>query len=221
MPPTHETEAFCLRLKAARLRRGLTLESIAEATKVCVSYYTALEANDVRRWPKGLFRRAFFRGYVTAIGLPADETTEEFARLFPEDDRAAASATAAPAEAPCRLVLDQSWHGIKTPFRSRLVHAVVDIGAIGVIAAGAWLAGLDVATTAAVTSVTYFTLATILFGESPAAWAHRWVPRSDGDAAEEPQHGSTDEDREWVSDARRVRPREDTPRLRVRFKTSP
>ncbi|MBY0497959.1 MAG: helix-turn-helix domain-containing protein [Cyanobacteria bacterium] len=96
MPPTHESEAFCLALKAARQRRGLTLENIAEATKVCVSYYAALEANDVRRWPKGLFRRAFFRGYVTAIGLPDDETMGEFVRLFPEDERAAAPAAPAP-----------------------------------------------------------------------------------------------------------------------------
>ena len=224
MPPQHETEAFCLALKAARQRRGLKLEDIAEATKVCVSYYAALEKNDLKRWPKGLFRRSFFRGYVTAIGLPVDEMTEDFVRLFPEDDRAAAPAAVVAPDAACRLVLDQSWHGIKAPLRSRLVNAAVDGGVIGMISvAGAWVASIDFAIIAAITSVSYFTLATVLLGETPAAWARRWLPDndSDSDGGSNLADQADLDDREWVSDARRVRPRDAPARLRVRFKTSP
>ena len=224
MPPQHETEAFCLALKSARQRRGLKLEQIAEATKVCVSYYAALEANDLRHWPKGLFRRSFFRGYITAIGLPVDEMISDFVRLFPEDDRAAASVSASPESSSCRLVLDESWHGIKAPIGARLVNAAVDGGVIGAISvAAAWVASSDFSIAAAVTAVTYFTLATLLLGETPAAWVRRWVPTGESppDTAAElaVQDGGPD-DREWVSDARRVRPRDTPARLRVRFKTS-
>lgn len=224
MPPQHETEAFCLALKAARKRRGLTLESIAEATKVCVSYYTALEANDLRRWPKGLFRRSFFRGYVEAIGLPVEQTIEDFVRLFPEDDRAGPSPASSP-DAPVRLALDQSWHGTRPPLRDRLMNAVID-GAVvfGASAATAFLSRLDLAMAAAIISLTYFTLATLVFGETPASWLRKWLPTIAigvaGPSAPEAADAEMSEDRRWISDARRVRPRETTARLRVRFKSS-
>lgn len=220
MEPTPETKAFCRELKAARQRRGLTLEGIAESTKVCVSYYAALEANNVKRWPKGLFRRAFFRGYVEAIGLPVDTTTDEFARLFPEDDRAAAPAIAASDEAPCRLTLDRSFHGLKPPLGSRIVNASIDAIVVIVIALGAWLLGADLATAAAIASVSYFTLATMVLGETPAAWARRWQRPPDGGDGGETEPVTGEDGRQWISDARRVRPREATARLRVRFKTS-
>jgi hypothetical protein len=221
MEPTPETKAFCRELKAARQRRGLTLEKIADATKVCVSYYTALEANDVKRWPKGLFRRAFFRGYVTAIGLPVETTTEEFLRLFPEDDRAPTVAADVPDEPPCRLTLDQSFHGLKPPLTSRILNASIDAAAVILMAVAAWLLGANLAIAAAITSVTYFTLATLLLGETPATWLRRWRLHPETGAGDQPEPAPEEGSRSWISDARRVRPRETTARLRVRFKTSP
>jgi transcriptional regulator with XRE-family HTH domain len=220
MEPTPERTAFCRELKAARQRRGLTLEGIAESTKVCVSYYAALEQNDVKRWPKGLFRRAFFRGYVKAIGLPVDTTTDEFVRLFPDDDRPAASAIAGDDEVPCRLTLDQSFHGLKPPLASRIVNASIDAGVVIVIALGAWLIGMHLGTAAAIASVSYFTLSTMVLGETPAAWARRWQRPPDGGGGGETEQATDEDSRHWISDARRVRPREATARLRVRFKTS-
>lgn len=89
-------QEFCAALKAARERRGLKLTDISEATKVCPSYFSALERNDLRVWPKGLFRRSFFRAYAGTIGLPVEPTLEEFLRLFPEQEPAAAPPPPAP-----------------------------------------------------------------------------------------------------------------------------
>ena len=83
---TQTQQEFCSALKAARERRGLKLTDISEATKVCPSYFSALERNDLRVWPKGLFRRSFFRAYAGTIGLPVEPTLEEFLRLFPEQE---------------------------------------------------------------------------------------------------------------------------------------
>ena len=83
-------QEFCAALKAARERRGLKLTDISETTKVCPTYFSALERNDLRVWPKGLFRRSFFRAYAGTIGLPVEPTLEEFLRLFPDEEPAAA-----------------------------------------------------------------------------------------------------------------------------------
>jgi transcriptional regulator with XRE-family HTH domain len=163
-------QSFCLALKAARERRGVTLAQIAQATKVCVSHFAALERNDLRSWPKGLFRRAFFRGYVEMIGLPVAETMDEFARLFPDNEAAALIAQPGADASALRLSFDSSWHGPRVPLAWRIVTALIDGGAVLVVAAAfTWLAGTHAGTTLAVISVSYFTIATVLLGDSATA----------------------------------------------------
>jgi hypothetical protein len=70
------------------------LQAIADSTKISVTLLAALERNDVARWPNGIFRRAFFREYVAAIGLSPEPILAEFVRLFPDE--------------PCRQVSDEN-----------------------------------------------------------------------------------------------------------------
>jgi len=90
VPPATEREGesvtgaqFCARVKAARERRGVTLASIAESTKISAWLLEAFERGDVSRWPKGIFRRSYFRDYVAACGLPVEEALREFLEHFP------------------------------------------------------------------------------------------------------------------------------------------
>ena len=76
--------AFGLELRRARERRGLSLDEIAEQTKVSASHFAGLERGDLSRWPSGIFRRAFVRSYADAVGIDADETVSRFVRLFPD-----------------------------------------------------------------------------------------------------------------------------------------
>src|SRR6185369_12627246 len=94
---TAEHEAFGLRLKAHRERRGITLESIAESTKLKRSLLAALEGGDVSHFPLGIFRRAYVRSYANAVGLPAESIVAEFVQLFPEPGE---SRPASPAPQP-------------------------------------------------------------------------------------------------------------------------
>ncbi len=65
-------------LRRERERRSITLKTISEQTKVSVSLLEGLEADDLSRWPGGIFRRAFVRGYATAIGLDPDDVVRRF-----------------------------------------------------------------------------------------------------------------------------------------------
>ena len=62
---------FCAQLKASRERRGISLQTIAESTKISESLFADLERCDLSRWPTGIYRRAFFREYTAFVGLPA------------------------------------------------------------------------------------------------------------------------------------------------------
>lgn len=83
-------DEFCARLKHEREQRGVSLTHIANHTKIKASLLAALEHGDLSRWPKGIYRRAFFRDYVVAVGLPLDTYMAEFLRLFGERDETAA-----------------------------------------------------------------------------------------------------------------------------------
>src|SRR5918999_6105426 len=84
-----DRHTFGPRLRSERERRGISLDTIAAATKVSAELWDGLERNDFSRWPSGIFARAFIRDYAKAIGLDSDEVVDEFCRLFPQGDRRA------------------------------------------------------------------------------------------------------------------------------------
>ena len=80
-------ETFLRRLRRHRERAGVTLDEIAEATRVRRDLFEALEQGDLSSWPKGLYTRAWVRAYAEAVGLDGAETVDEFCRLFAHGDR--------------------------------------------------------------------------------------------------------------------------------------
>jgi len=65
-------------LRAERERRGLALRTISENTKVSLPLLEGLEADDISRWPGGIFRRAFVRSYAESVGLDPDDVFKRF-----------------------------------------------------------------------------------------------------------------------------------------------
>jgi transcriptional regulator with XRE-family HTH domain len=216
---------FCLALKAARERKGITLAEIASATKIPAYLFAGLERNDLRRWPKGLFRRSFFRDYAKTIGLPVADACAEFVRFFPDEPGAEVANTTPAATEPEQdsdlpMALDPEWHGPRASILLKLLAASIDAAIVIVVAAAiAWLAGTDRPTATAICALAYFSLATAVFGESPTKWAivrreAIWNAFANGEAAAEPELDP--EGSHWISDAHRVGPS----RLRVRIKVS-
>lgn len=246
-PSTESRQEFCRALKAARERKGITLAEIAAATKVPASAFAALERGDLRRWPRGLFRRSFFRDYARTIGLPVAELCDEFVRLFPDETSVSPKAGLATEAAPAddvRLVFDATWHGPHAPVLGRLLAALLDAGVVLLTAAAlAWFERVTFAAGIAFVALTYFSLATALLGESPAQWiktrrrsildaltkgtsAATTASQRTGDVFSSvfgrSDGGAADNAEEpagtWMSDAHRVEPALSA-RLRVRIKT--
>src|SRR2546428_3691754 len=78
-----EREAFGPNLRRLRVQRGISLESIAAATKVHTDLWAGLERNDFSRWPAGIYARAYVRAYAVEVGVDPDATVDEVCRLFP------------------------------------------------------------------------------------------------------------------------------------------
>jgi len=82
-----EREAFGPNLRRLRVKRGISLETIAAATKVHTDLWAGLERNDFSRWPAGIYARAYVRAYALEVGIDPDTTVDEFCRMFPNGDR--------------------------------------------------------------------------------------------------------------------------------------
>lgn len=82
-------EIFVFRLRLHRERKGIRLQDMSAATRVRREQFEALEGNDLSRWPRGLYARAWVHGYASVVGLDPIDTVDEFCRLFPHGDRRA------------------------------------------------------------------------------------------------------------------------------------
>jgi hypothetical protein len=177
-------ERFGPTLKAERLRRGLTLHGIAESTKIGVPLLEGLERNDVSRWPEGIYRRAFVRAYVDAIGLPHEPIVADFVRLFPDASGMAAQSTdgldpgatrsGEPGGLPLRLTLAaSSAPPLRAPL-NRALPVAVEVVAILLLGAAlaAWTDG-SLITAAGAVALVYFPLMNLGAGHSFGTW---WDP---------------------------------------------
>jgi hypothetical protein len=171
-------EAFGASLKAERLRQGLSLAAISQATKITESHFVALERGDLRHWPKGIFRRAFFSDYVRALGLPLEPALSAFSRVFPDDTNPApvvSPNTLPPGASGLRLSLAPSpLLGPDTVPRARaaaldallVVVAATLVSRLAPEAAG-WIVAL--------TALLYYSILAVLGIDGPAVRLLAWA----------------------------------------------
>src|SRR6266446_6065876 len=83
----HKTEmatSIGEKLRLARETRGIALRDISEQTRISMRYLEAIESDDYRRLPGGIFNRSFIRAYAKHIGYDEQEAIEEYARTLIE-----------------------------------------------------------------------------------------------------------------------------------------
>lgn len=165
-------------LRRERERAGVSLETIATRTKVARSLLQALERNDVSRWPAGIFRRSFVRGYAAAVGLDPDYVVALFLRAFPEP-ALPGSGDVAPARPAGTARPEPSLRLTLAPEVSRWQEALARLGAastdlmapITLALPSGLLGGLSLFwIVLAVVAVLYLTVGTLLLGTTPGLW---------------------------------------------------
>ena len=82
-------ETFTARLRRHRERSRISLDEIVRETRIKREQLEAFERGDLSVWPRGIYARAWVRGYASVIGLDPIDTVEEFCKLFPQGDRRA------------------------------------------------------------------------------------------------------------------------------------
>lgn len=164
-----ERDAFGPTLRQQRERRGVTLESIADTTKIGKRLFVSLERSDLSRWPTGLYRRSFFRDYAAAIGVPVEATLQEFLRLFPEPGQEPAAGANDDQSIRLRLTLvpEDRWNTCVRQIGAALLDLAIVLVAGYVLS---FVPRLNPWMTVAAMGLSYHALSTLVFGQSFGAW---------------------------------------------------
>lgn len=171
-------EEFGPTLKAQRERQGITLQAIADSTKISVALLAALERNDLARWPKGIFRRAFVREYAAAIGLSPEPIVTEFVRLFPENPSSPALGYT-PGE--LRLTLEIDSRTSRAATRRRVLIGLLEVSSVVLLGAVS-ASGLetDLWRTSGIIGLIYYPLASLCLERKLRL---RWLTQATGSRA--------------------------------------
>jgi cytoskeleton protein RodZ len=71
-------------LRLAREARGISLREISEQTRISMRYLEAIETNEYKRLPGGIFNRSFIKAYAKYIGFDEQAALEGYARTMRE-----------------------------------------------------------------------------------------------------------------------------------------
>jgi hypothetical protein len=181
-------------LQSERARRGISLEAIAESTRIRPVLLAAIERGDLSQLPAGFFRRAFVRQYGAAIGLPAELVTQ-YVQLVPERELSE-PAVVDTGVRELRLTLDPEV-GWTAAARRQEAAALADTSIVLLAAAGtANLTGINYWVLTGAIGLTYYAGSTAWLGRSLSSWylsrrsqtsrrpeprgvtAHQWISRS-------------------------------------------
>jgi cytoskeletal protein RodZ len=76
--------SFGEQLRLAREARGITLRHISDQTRISMRYLEAIESDDYKRLPGGIFNRSFIKSYAKQIGFDEKEALEGYLRTARE-----------------------------------------------------------------------------------------------------------------------------------------
>ncbi|MET0650535.1 MAG: helix-turn-helix domain-containing protein [Pyrinomonadaceae bacterium] len=71
-------------LRRARLERGINLREVAEQTRITMRHLEAIEADDYKSLPGGIFNKSFIKSYARHVGFPEARALELYERTARE-----------------------------------------------------------------------------------------------------------------------------------------
>ena len=117
-------------MRLARETRGIALRHISEQTRISMRYLEAIEADDYRRLPGGIFNRSFVRAYAKHIGYDEQQALDEYSAMMRERGEATDEVSN---RQPRSLVYTDDGGS-----RSPLLNVLLAIIILAVLSLGVW-----------------------------------------------------------------------------------
>lgn len=75
-------ESLGEKLREARTEQGITISEVAEQTRISALYLEAIENDDYRTLPGGIFNKGFVKSFAKYVGVDEHEALEDYARII-------------------------------------------------------------------------------------------------------------------------------------------
>lgn len=122
-------ESIGEKLRLARETRGIALRDISDQTRISMRYLEAIETDDYRRLPGGIFNRSFIRAYAKFIGFDEQQAIEDYGRTMREHGEADEDSSPKPYKS---LVYTDGGSHSRSPLMT-FVLALVILGVLSVL----------------------------------------------------------------------------------------
>src|ERR1700687_4534867 len=83
-------------LRLSREERGIALREISNQTRISMRYLEAIEGNDFKRLPGGIFNRSFIKAYARCVGFDEKEAVEAYTKMMRDQGQSADNADITP-----------------------------------------------------------------------------------------------------------------------------
>jgi cytoskeletal protein RodZ len=120
-------------LRLARQERGVPLREISEQTRISVHYLEAIEANDYKRLPGGIFNRSFVRAYAKYIGYDEKQAIEGYARYIREQGEGTDEVSTTPLHSKVYTDAPATRSPVLTVFLAIVILALLTLGALAAL----------------------------------------------------------------------------------------
>jgi len=120
-------------LRLAREQRGLPLREISDQTRISVRYLEAIETNDYKRLPGGIFNRSFVKAYARCVGYDEKEAVEAYTRYMREQGEPGDDVVTRPHHAKVYTDATATRSPVLTVVLAIFILAIIVLGALAAL----------------------------------------------------------------------------------------
>lgn len=120
-------------LRLAREERGIPLREISDQTRISIHYLEAIETNDYKRLPGGIFNRSFVKAYAKCVGYDEKSAIEGYTRFLREQGETTDEVATTPYQSKVYTDTPATRSPVLTVALAILILAVLTFLALGAL----------------------------------------------------------------------------------------
>lgn len=120
-------------LRLAREERGIPLREVSNETRISIRYLEAIESNDYKHLPGGIYNRSFVKAYARSVGFDEKEAVEAYTRYMREQSEAGDDVATTPYHAKVYTDAPATRSPILTVILAIVILAILTFGALAAL----------------------------------------------------------------------------------------